>query len=309
MDFETFSIRRVSDNTDVSLAEVDSIVRKELALKNCEMDKPYGHFYFTETAEDLNGFQASISWAGLIHTIVYFSDICYGKASAYDIEAAMAWSKAYAVHFPNSVVMFTHNLLNVLEESGYYVFVKWHPAFKGHGNFFVCSNNANIIHKNESGLFECDDRGGLLNFYPGRWNILEKEDKLNHSLCLHTLIIPEGVTSFVSESFRNVSVADELRFPSTLRQIGSGICDFVFSGCDLPEVIITKLIRTIGVCAFERSHIKRLVIKDPIDFEYARQFEDSIIDEIVIPQAMLERLKNVFSFSKASCVVKHVILT
>lgn len=301
MAFSSFSIRRISDNTDVPLEEVDSIVRKELSLKDHEKDKPYGHFYFTETEEELGGFQKSISWAGLIHTVVYYSDIDYGKSTVYDIEAAMAWISIHAIYFPHSAIVFASKLMKVLKQSGYYVFVDFYRDDRGNPDEFVCSYDGHKIYRSKSGLFECDSQGKLLDFFPDSKNLMD-ETKVKEMYrlggkslvdyyrpCVHTLIIPEGVTSFEREFFRDGLVNDIIRFPSTLKQIGSDYEDCVFAGSFLPEVIIPRTVKMIGRFAFGASHIKRLVFEDDIQCIYLRQFKESVVDELVIPHAMWER--------------------
>lgn len=120
MAFDSFSIRKIADNSKVNLDEVDKMVCDEFNFEFNEKD--YGHFYFTETEEELGSFQKSISWAGLIHTIVYYSYINYGKCSTYDIEAAMAWIRENAIIFPHSAIDFTTKLAEFLEQKGLYVF-------------------------------------------------------------------------------------------------------------------------------------------------------------------------------------------
>ncbi len=295
MAFSSFSIRRISDNTDVPLEEVDTIVRKELSLKDNEKDKPYGHFYFTETEEELGWFQKSISWAGLVHTIVYYSDINYGKSTVYDIEAAMAWISIHAIHFPHSAIVFASKLMKALKQSGYYVFVDFYRDDRGNPDEFVCSYNGYKIYRSESGLFECDNQGKLLKFFPDSENIMEETKvkeiyrlggetlKDYYRPCVHTLIIPEGVTSFRSGFFRGGLVNDIIRFPSTLKQIGSDYEDCVFAESFLPEVFIPRTVNTIGKFAFGKSHVKKLILEDDIHYIYSRQFKESVIEKLVIP--------------------------
>lgn len=124
MIFDSFSIRKITDNSIVNIDELDKMVCNELNLEL--KDKDYGHFIFTESEEELGSFQKSISWVGLIHTIVYYSNIGYGKSSIYDLEAAMAWIKEYAINFPCSTLQFTSKLVLLLKQKGLYVFVNYH---------------------------------------------------------------------------------------------------------------------------------------------------------------------------------------
>ena len=77
MSYMSFTIRSSSNNSVVDLKNIDLLVRKEFSLQDDEFYKPYGCFSFTESEEELEGFQKLISWPGLIHTIVYYSNISY----------------------------------------------------------------------------------------------------------------------------------------------------------------------------------------------------------------------------------------
>ena len=88
MGFDSYTIRKIDDDSRVNLNDVDKLICEEFKLEFNETD--YGHFFFTESEEQLGSFQKSISWAGLLHVIAYYSEIKYGKNSVYDVDAAMA---------------------------------------------------------------------------------------------------------------------------------------------------------------------------------------------------------------------------
>lgn len=160
--------------------------------------------------------------------------------------------------------------------------------------------------KSESGKFIVDITGGLLSFEPSESNpvyYIEEEHVLNPYLPvqiekiphLETLIIPEGIKSLPADFMRGYHVDSRLVFPSSLEEIGNidweNMADedhCVFVNTCLPEVFIPKTVKMIGTFAFGSSHIKRLVFEDIIQCEYARQFKDSQIDELVVPKAMYE---------------------
>lgn len=157
-----------------------------------------------------------------------------------------------------------------------------------------------------SGKFIVDIAGRLLSFTPSEDNPVhytEVEHILNPYLPvqiekephLETLIIPEGVKSLPAEFMRGYHIDSRIVFPKTLESIGDIKWDdmanedhCVLANTHLPEVIIPKSIKMIGTFAFSHSHIKRLVFENPINCEYARQFKDSRIDELVIPKVMWE---------------------
>ena len=70
--FSTFEIRSQHTQKSVDYNELDRLICEKFDLKYSNED--YGHFPFLEGEMH----QESISWAGLIHEIVYWSDIDYG---------------------------------------------------------------------------------------------------------------------------------------------------------------------------------------------------------------------------------------
>lgn len=157
-----------------------------------------------------------------------------------------------------------------------------------------------------SGKFCVDIAGILLSFTPSKDNPVhytEVENELNpyqpvqieKEPHLDTLIIPEGVKSLPAEFMRGYHIDSKLVFPETLESMGdirwddmTNECHCVLANTHLPEVIMPESVKMIGTFAFGHSHIKRLVFENAINCEYARQFKDSHIDELVIPKAMWE---------------------
>lgn len=297
MAFDSFDIRKITDNSRADLHEVDKLICDEFGLEFS--DKDYGHFYFTESEEELGAFQKSISWAGLIHVIAYYSNINYGKASNYDIEAAMTWIREYAVHFPHSAIVFTAKLVKFLKEKGFYVFVTFHRDEDRNSNEYTNSYNSHKILKNESGVFECDDEGKLLRFYPDSQNLLDEAkvreiytfDKIYYKPCIHSLIIPEGVTALEHEFFRGGFIKNELVFPSTLTSIGSHYEDCVFANTRLSKVILPNSLEMIGCFAFGNSIIEELVYPQKMfDYPYLRQFKGTRIKHLSLPKELFGRV-------------------
>lgn len=293
MAFVSFSIRNNADNSIVNMDEVNRMVCDEFNLEFTEKD--YGHFYFTESKEELGGFQKSISWAGLVHTIVYYSDINYGKSSSYDIEAAMAWVKEHAIFFPHSAIVFTSKLAAFLKQKGMYVFVNFHRDEDRNENEFVNSYNHYKILKSESGMFECDDEGKLIRFYPEPQNLLDETivretytfRKSFFNPCVRSLIIPEGVTAISEGFFINGFVMDTIRFPNTLCSIGNRADSNVFAEARLPDIIIPDKVNMIGSFAFGNSIIKSIRFSRVFECEYLRQFKGACIETLYLPYECL----------------------
>lgn len=300
MAFDSFDIRKITDNSRADLNEVDKLICDEFGLEFS--DKDYGHFFFTESEEELGAFQKSISWAGLIHVIAYYSNINYGKASDYDIEAAMTWIREYAVHFPHSANVFTTKLVKFLKEKGFYVFVNFHRDEDRNSNEYANTYNSYKIIKNESGLFECNDEGKLLRFYPDSQNLLDEAKvretytfgKSYYKPCIHSLIIPEGVTSLEHEFFRGGLVQDVIQLPSTLVSLGDKWNHGVFSDSCLPEIVIPDSVHSIGEFAFGNSRVKSLRFTRIFECEYLRQFKGAYIETLFLPKEHLQQWQKGF---------------
>lgn len=121
--FDTFSVCRKSDNSEVDVMVIDKMLREHFQLRTNEQDLPYGHFYFTGKDESMGISQISISWAGLIHCVVYYSEINGGRRTTYDMVAALSWIKWAGIGFPDSTVDFLSKMMDYLDQKGYYVYV------------------------------------------------------------------------------------------------------------------------------------------------------------------------------------------
>ena len=121
--FDTFSVCRKDDNSEVNVMMIDKMLREHFQLRTNEQDLPYGHFFFTGKDESMGISQISISWAGLIHCVVYYSEINGGRRSTYDMVAALSWIKWAGIGFPDSTVDFLSKMMDYLDQKGYYVYV------------------------------------------------------------------------------------------------------------------------------------------------------------------------------------------
>lgn len=298
--FASFSIRKNADNTIVNIDEVDRMVCDEFNL--AFTDKDYGHFYFTESEKELGTFQKSISWAGLIHTIVYYSNINYGKSTTYDIEAAMAWIREHAIHFPHSATVFTSRLVKLLKQKGLYVYVNFRRDEDYNEHEYENAYNRHKILRNESGVFECDNKGKLLRFYPDPNNLLDKTreretytfGKSYYKPCIHSLIIPEGVTAISESFFRYGFVEDTIQFPDTLCSIGDRMDRDVFADTHLPDIVIPETVGIIGNFAFGNSVIKSVRFSHVIGCEYLRQFKGAYIETLYLPNECRQQWEKCF---------------
>jgi len=288
MAFRHFSIHRISNNTIVEENEVDRQVCEKFKLKYSDED--YGHFLFTESeAEDFH--QESISWVGLLDWIVYHALTLTGscRRSNLEIEAALAWTRQY-VGMPESTVRFLSDLLEFFKENGYYVYVYGHSVDK-EDDFFRNLYKGEVIFENESGLFLCGNSGELKRFFPAMENLLDKSIIREHYTihetyykpCVHSLIIPEGVTSFERDFFRGGFVKDQIHFPQTLVSLGDKWNPSVFFNSYLPDIVIPENVSFIGEFAFGNSTIKSVRFTHIFDCEYLRQFKGAHIGKLYLP--------------------------
>lgn len=283
MAFRYFSIRRISNNTVVNENEIDRQVCEKFNLNYSDED--YGHFFFTESeAEDFH--QKSISWVGLLDWIVYHALTLTGscRRSNLEIEAALAWTRQY-VGMPESTVKFLSDLLEFFKENGYYVYVYGYSVDK-EDDFFRNLYRGEVIFENESGVFLCDNSGELERFFPAIENLLDKSQirerysfhETYYIPCVHTLIIPEGVTSIARDFFRDGLVENAVSFPSTLKSIG----DYAFSDSRLPDVIIPENVNGIGTFAFGNSIVRSVKFIRIFECEYLRQFKGAHIETLYL---------------------------
>lgn len=157
---------------------------------------------------------------------------------------------------------------------------------------FINLANDHQVLRSESGLFECDPEGKLIRFYPDPKNLLDevvlKEEytygKSYYRPCVHTLIIPEGVTAFTREFFRYGYVENEISFPDTLVSLGSEFDDCVFADTCLPIVAIPESVEMIGTFAFGHSIIESLSFKRLVKSIYLRQFKEACIGTVYLPR-------------------------
>ncbi len=313
MPFDTFDIKRESDNSVVDIDIVDSMVCDKFNMTFSEKD--YGHFFFTDGT--LNGMQKSISWPGLIHTVIYYSKIEWGKRTAYNMEATMAWVCTYAIHFPKSAIIFFKRLVDFLYQSGFYIFVNVNDHMDdscgfGIGNF-VNIRERSVMLKSMSGLFECDGNGKLIKFYPAPDNIIscERYDDYSdyYNLQVRHLMIPSGVKSICHEFFRYGYVKDVVEFPETLTAIGSDEHGCAFADCHLPDVILPCSIESLGIFAFGKSVIRSLRLPKGFNCEYARQFKGSQIEILYVPYSREEydNQSGIYANFRIHCSIGEIV--
>ena len=108
----------------------------------------------------------------------------------------MAWVKEHAIDFPHSAIVFTSKLATFLKQRGMYVFVNFHRNEDRNEHEYVNTYNSYKILRNESGMFECDNDGKLLKFYPDPQNLLDKtRERERRTLSERAILSP---TSFRS---------------------------------------------------------------------------------------------------------------
>lgn len=152
--------------------------------------------------------QGSISWAGLIHEIVYWSDIDYGTRRKSEVLGALVYVIKHTVHFPIRMIDVLSRLLDfIYDEQNMYLHVTVHPDKYDPSYLYKNIYAHKIILKNETGLFECNEGGKLLSYYPSIQVLMDKTEMREHYTygesyykpSIHSLIIPEGITSFSRE--------------------------------------------------------------------------------------------------------------
>ena len=156
-------------------------------------------------------------------------------------------------------------------------------------------SNLSVL-KSESGSFYVDKKSVAQRFEPAGGNpFIEEEAEFNdyYTYTTHksirTMIIPDGVKGFVSDFMRGVRVTERFELPEELISIGKNSFDIdteescVFANCILPSVVIPQSVKEIGVFAFGHSHIDSLQLPVTLHSPYGRQFKDSYIGTLRLP--------------------------
>lgn len=161
---------------------------------------------------------------------------------------------------------------------------------KDNDMFFNQKNNS-VVYRNETGLYECNEHGMLMKYYPSVDNLLSEHIVRErytfrdsyYSPCVKRMIIPEGVKSLRDEFFRGGLVENELILPSTLTSIE--YC--VLANTHLSKVVLPDSLEMIGGFAFGNSIIEELVYPRKIfDYPYLRQFKGSRIKHLFLPKEL-----------------------
>lgn len=294
MEFESYSIYRDRNNTKVRLKDIDELICRELNLEHSEKD--FGHFYFTEPEEQIIGSQTSISWAGLLHVITYYSKLQYGRCTTYDVESAMAWVRHYAVLFPPSVMPFTTKLMDLLTQNGLYVHCDF-ARDNGRKNEFICGYYGESMYLNESGVFQCGIGFNLRHYYPTVHNLLNisplrqeygtQEYRTYYSFAIDTLVIPSGIRSIHSDFFNGGYVERSVMLPDSLQRLEG------FNSSFIREITIPAGVKTLGWTAFRECIIQHLRLERIGDCEFQQgAFGGSRIEYLSIPEREMLRVRD-----------------
>ena len=156
----------------------------------------------------------------------------------------------------------------------------------------------------ESGSFYVDDCGIAQRFEPADDNPFHNEEIEIESNFIYTtqksirtFVVPEGVKGFVSDFMRYTRVLERFELPEGLLGIGNNTFDYdaeyncVFANCILPAVVIPESLTEIGMFAFGHSHIDSLQLPKSLHSPYGRQFKDSYIGTLILPNAWKDRVE------------------
>lgn len=288
MKHNTFSIRRESDDADVDYNEIDILISD-----NLDVIMWMGRVSLREEPEVLDGFPRQISWAMVIHFVACHSNIKQGRQTPLSIYEAMDEVYSDVIRFPQSVLSFFKELIDLLYRNGFYVFIH-------KGNHADNSWERGSVLISPSGFFACDHAGKLLRFVPAQENIIFEHIRSEtygfiYSPCVKHLIIPAGVRSFADGFFSHGLVQEYIEFPDTLVSIGDWSAMNVFNCASLPEVTIPEGVLNIGCYAFGGSRIKSLRLPAGFACEYARQFKEAQIQTLYVP-CSIEEYESSYSY-------------
>lgn len=163
----SFTIRDAERHSVIDSDLVDKKIKDRFHLDDIDYrgnEDNYCHFYFTEPSDSISS-PKSVSWADLLHKIIYYSDIKYGPATTYDIESAASYVRLYSIHFPKSGSKFISKVLQSFKEWGYYIFVENNYNNKQTTCYYDDDKRFFFI-KTGLGICRCNEPGVLIEFIP-----------------------------------------------------------------------------------------------------------------------------------------------
>ena len=210
----------------------------------------------------------------------------------YDNEAWMNKSDLFDyVHKTDASEKINNSIRSILRD----IYYSQNTPTEKDNDVFINQVNNSVVYRNETGLYECDEQGMLMKYYPSIDNLLGESVVREHytfgdeyySPCVKRMVIPEGVKSLRDEFFRGGLVENELILPSTLTSIGSHHDGCVLANTHLSKVVLPDSLEMIGVFAFGNSIIEELVYPRKIfDYPYLRQFKGSRINNLFLPKEL-----------------------
>lgn len=129
---------------------------------------------------------------------------------------------------------------------------------------------------NKTGTFTIDENGVLKEYQSTEVNQVAEN-------VWHCLDIPEGVRVISEWAFRDCEILERLTFPKSLRMISAGGAG-AFSWSKLPHVELPETLEVLGDFAFGHSNMRSMRIPKGLKSEYGRQFKESTIDILYLPE-------------------------
>lgn len=267
--FNGFEIKYAKTNQAANLDEVDVMVCEGVGLEDREND--YGHFYFPEAKNpDDSWRQKSISWVGLLHCIIHYSfnahlsSIRHGYRDVYEILGALVELRQY-IKFPHSTIPFLARLLNFLKAKGLYVYVNYNESDDRDLYENLTHTEKLKFLKTDSGWFECNENGILMNFYPDlNENSVVKVDKSLYDrhriIHLRHFIIPEGVKGFSAIFLRKGWGSGNVVFPQSF---DADICEI--NHYSIRDKELARMIK--NPQSYKASEVKKLIESEAFTVE------------------------------------------
>ena len=131
----------------------------------------------------------------------------------------------------------------------------------------------------EAGIFFISDQGILERFQP------RQMDAHGHGE-VNRLIIPEGVIKIGTGVLEMLTVKEEVRFPDSLRNIGTKLWEPAISWCRLPHVVIPPGVEEMTSFAFGKCELLSLRLPGGVRFVGGRHFKGSRIGTLYLPCSM-----------------------
>jgi len=140
-----------------------------------------------------------------------------------------------------------------------------------------CSLPSDGIVENQSGTFYITPDGTLTRF-------VARGENDPHDRTVEDLLIPEGVVAIGTDSLKHITVTRRIRFPKSLRSIGTELWEASLCHCKLPDVYVPENVEKATSYVFAGCEIRSLYLPQRFVFCGGRYLKHTHIGTLYLPE-------------------------